>query len=315
MANLQWKTPFEMLYGHVPSIDKLSVIGCLCYAANIGEKNKFEARASRCVLLGYTFGFKGYKLYGLDTKKVFHSRDVIFQEHIFPFKTHVPPTHHDSSVSSFIWPHSDMSHMDSGSFVVPPSFEHVSLSDNLDTDNHVSDSLHSSSELQLHAQVSPPEVMVSSQSLGPQGSPEVQHLDIRKSTQSRAAPRWLKHFVQPKASRSQQDSSHSHSFNSVAHPFLQATDLAHLSQDFVTSLLSVMQMPEPYTYSQAKESLEWTSAMDKELEALEANGTWKLTTLPPHKRALTSKWIYKAKFRPDGSIERYKAWLVIRGFQ
>ena len=85
MANLQWKTPFEMLYGHVPSIEELRAIGCLCYAANIGEKDKFATRASRCVLLGYTFGFKGYKLYELDTKKVFHSRDVIFQEHIFPF--------------------------------------------------------------------------------------------------------------------------------------------------------------------------------------------------------------------------------------
>ena len=50
-------------------------------------------------------------------------------------------------------------------------------------------------------------------------------------------------------------------------------------------------------------------------KALEANGTWRLTTLPPSKKALTSKWVYKIKFRLDGSIERYKARLVIRGFQ
>ena len=55
--------------------------------------------------------------------------------------------------------------------------------------------------------------------------------------------------------------------------------------------------------------------MDKELVALEANGTWVLTTLPPNKRALSSKWVYKVKYRPYGSIERYKARLVIRGFQ
>jgi len=51
--------------------------------------------------------------------------------------------------------------------------------------------------------------------------------------------------------------------------------------------------------------------MDKELAALEANGTWSLTTFPSNKKALTSKWVYKVKFRPDGSIERYKARLVI----
>jgi len=101
----------------------------------------------------------------------------------------------------------------------------------------------------------------------------------------------------------------------VVHPLLHITDLHHLSQDFVTSLLSVMHVPEPCSYSQAKDSPEWTAAMDKELEALEANGTWRLTVLPPTARALTSKWVYRVKFRPDGSIERYKARLVIRGFQ
>jgi len=58
MENLHWKSPFEMLYGYPPSIEELRVIGCLCYAAKLGEPDRFEARACKCVLLGYTFGFK-----------------------------------------------------------------------------------------------------------------------------------------------------------------------------------------------------------------------------------------------------------------
>jgi len=55
--------------------------------------------------------------------------------------------------------------------------------------------------------------------------------------------------------------------------------------------------------------------MTQELQALEANHTWHLNTLPPGKKALSSKWVYRTKYKDDGSVERYKARLVIRGFE
>ena len=54
--------------------------------------------------------------------------------------------------------------------------------------------------------------------------------------------------------------------------------------------------------------------MKREVQALEANNTWELVTLPEGKRAIDSKWIYKMKFKPDGSIERHKARLVAKGY-
>jgi len=83
----------------------------------------------------------------------------------------------------------------------------------------------------------------------------------------------------------------------------------------VASLAQVFQLPEPTHYAQAKQYPEWVKAMEQELHALETNGTWILTSLPSGKKALSSKWVYKSKYRPDGSIERHKARLVIRGFE
>jgi hypothetical protein len=71
---------------------------------------------------------------------------------------------------------------------------------------------------------------------------------------------------------------------------------------------------EPHTYCEASTNPLWQQAITDELDALHKTHTWDMTTLPPGKFAVGCKWVYKIKTRADGSVKRYKACLVARGF-
>lgn len=54
--------------------------------------------------------------------------------------------------------------------------------------------------------------------------------------------------------------------------------------------------------------------MREEILALEMNKTWVVTNLPKGKVPIGCKWVFKTKYRADGSIERHKARLVAKGY-
>jgi len=54
--------------------------------------------------------------------------------------------------------------------------------------------------------------------------------------------------------------------------------------------------------------------MKDELNSLKKNSTWSLIELPPSRKTILNRWIYRVKRDAEGKISRYKARLVIRGF-
>ncbi|KAI1004161.1 hypothetical protein K3495_g4052 [Podosphaera aphanis] len=60
--------------------------------------------------------------------------------------------------------------------------------------------------------------------------------------------------------------------------------------------------------------LKWKEAIDCEIKQLLENNTWREDVPPEGSTLVTSKWVFTVKLKPDGTIERFKARLVARGF-
>lgn len=76
----------------------------------------------------------------------------------------------------------------------------------------------------------------------------------------------------------------------------------------------VDEIKEPDSFEEANSKRVWKAAMSEEIEALLRNETWELVPKPMEVTPISCKWVYKVKFKMDGSIERCKARLVVRGF-
>lgn len=86
MEKLGWISIYQKHFGKAPQYTYLRKFGCLCFATKLKpNKDKFENRSTKAILIGYDGNHKVYKLYDND-HTIFMSRDVIFHEHIFPFK-------------------------------------------------------------------------------------------------------------------------------------------------------------------------------------------------------------------------------------
>ena len=90
---------------------------------------------------------------------------------------------------------------------------------------------------------------------------------------------------------------------------------SHLDPNYQSYLMTISSSHQaPQSFHQAVTDPLWREAMDKEIQALEQTHTWVLTPLPPGKRPIGCKWVYKVKLNPNGTLERYTARLVAKGY-
>nr|GEW07400.1 isochorismate synthase, chloroplastic [Tanacetum cinerariifolium] len=65
----------------------------------------------------------------------------------------------------------------------------------------------------------------------------------------------------------------------------------------------------------SSEGNQWKKAIKSKIDSILQNHTWELVDLPYGCKPLGYKWIFKKKMKADGTIDKYKARLVIKGYR
>jgi hypothetical protein len=80
------------------------------------------------------------------------------------------------------------------------------------------------------------------------------------------------------------------------------------------ALMSKCIVVEPSSFQEAVKDPSWVDSMVEEYDSIVKNSVWEIVPRPIDKSLVGSRWIYKVKQAVDGSVEKYKARFVARGF-
>ena len=283
------KTPHELFFGKKPSIAHLRIFGSPVFTCITKPgKSKLDPRSEKCILLSFDENVKAYRCYRPSTKKVFVSRDVFIDEENLVdtgqnSECHPPPdefllsapTRKEELQSS----HS-LEPLNPGRDIQTPTSP-----TNFDSQMPSSPPVHLTSPPTVTEDAAPPST--SPQQHPPPAAPQLQQPALpesqpRRSERIRRFPRHLSDF---------------------------AANVELESSTTPPELLLEL------TYDQVQADPLWRAAMQAEMESIRSNKTWTLVDLPPHTKAISSKWVFKVKPSNNGQPPRYKARLVARGFE
>jgi hypothetical protein len=81
-----------------------------------------------------------------------------------------------------------------------------------------------------------------------------------------------------------------------------------------TALMCDLLEEEPTCFEETIQRKEWVDAMIEEYQSIMKNEVWEIVPRPGNKDVVSYRWLFKIKHAADGSIEKYKARFVARGF-
>ena len=325
------KIPLESLTGRRQGVSHLRVFGSSVWAkiptvhgTQVTGGSKLDPRSVACRFLGYALGAGNYKVQDLETRRVFVSRDVIFEEG--------HPRRTSASVGEQI-PLFDMIIDD-----VPPA-DHDKAPDTADnstrTDvDHVAHQSHQQGTVttrQSHQQSTTPDIAVEPRRSTRASKPseaKLQSIEYkeREGVGKGEGQDWATDHGRPQASITvnptpitvnPQASITVNPTPITVNPTSITIDPKIDHEDVAACLTDTKAshfIPRSYKEAMTVDAERWTIPMKAEMETLKSKQTWELVKPPPGANIMESKWVYDIKWDGEGNRIKDKARLVGKGY-
>ena len=322
-STINYRTPSQALIEAIiapvgPNLPP-HVFGCVAFVhLHKRQRNKLTPRALRCVFLGYAAYQKGYRCYHPSSKRMFVTMDVVFHEDsmYFSFEPELQGEHLEEVQAldydfliSIEGELSEPGNNLNGNEKERPELGNENAGEldlsgiNLDHSGDERDE-----DLENEVVDQPP-----SESLAPQATdtpnqspdkdgPAVMSEPPRKQLPPRQIKGIPKPTYEPELS------------SKVKYPmshYVSNHSLSESNKSFVNQL-SIVSISN--SVQKALADPRWKAAMNEEMKSLHKNETWELVDCPPGKKPVGCRWVYTMKHKSDGTIERFKARPVAKGY-
>ena len=281
------KTPIEMLTGKIPYVGHLRCFGCEVWTF-VSKRKKLDTKARRAILLR-CLPHRNYRVWDIESKRVHHVRHVRINESVYPALENRPSEGHENDVLQK-W----VDDMDGRTS--------CDMEDINDGGTPLRDT---------NATIIP---------IGTSGATAEGQ---QNGSLSEDVLEGLTHYPATAVSDAP-NSNHTHRYPERERrpPVRFGDDTEAISRDNNTALLVVGEGHKghvvPKSLKEAalmKDSEQWLSAVDAEVAALRAKGAWEIKQVPPGMRTIDSRFVFALKHKADGSVDKYKARIVAKGFQ
>ena len=301
-------TPFESFFGEKPDISHLRVFGCSAYMLSEHGK-KLDAKATKGIMLGYSDHSKtyliGYPSDQTDVIRTYNSRNVTFDEATPFFKPLKEKTEGSETTIIQVGSTNDsggMSDDPDNNEQTEPQMQTTSGRRQFFTERHLMEQIQRDRTNEENRTVQD----ISGGENSSEGSNLTQPVTVTGESGGEREVRTEE--TAEGLNISDRPLRHRKPPEYFGNP-ITGTDVDQIA------LLSFGHVSETMpTTREALQQTHWKKAMDNEFNSLIEQGVWELVERPPDRKVIGGKWHFTTKLNKDGSVAKFKARFVARGF-